>query len=270
MSESATLVLRLTAPLQAWGTESRFNRRETGPAPSKAGVLGLLAAADGRRRSDPIDDLVELRLGIRVDDPGVLLRDYHTVSDYRGLPLLSAQANSAGRQRATSRAKFTHVTERFYLADALFVVAVGGRHDIIERLAEAVRRPAFPLALGRRACAPTMPLVVSSGTSPVHELDPAAVLARLPWQVSEHRRRLAARRGEAGPSIRLSTVVDAAADDDGAELLPDVPVTFDPRRRASRTRRVVRGSVVVPSGLPNASSMVADPSEHDPFTFLGA
>ena len=46
----ATLLLRLAAPLQAWGADSKFETRKTGREPTKSGVVGLLAAALGLRR----------------------------------------------------------------------------------------------------------------------------------------------------------------------------------------------------------------------------
>ncbi|MDR2379618.1 MAG: type I-E CRISPR-associated protein Cas5/CasD, partial [Bifidobacteriaceae bacterium] len=110
----STLVLRLAGPLQAWGGPSQGNRRETANAPSKSGVVGLLAAACGTRRSGPIDDLLGLKLGVRIDRPGTVLRDFHTVSDYRGEPLLSAAVNAKGHQKPTTgkdRSRFTRVTQ---------------------------------------------------------------------------------------------------------------------------------------------------------------
>ena len=41
----ATLLLRLAAPLQAWGADSKFETRKTNREPTKSGVIGLLAAA---------------------------------------------------------------------------------------------------------------------------------------------------------------------------------------------------------------------------------
>ena len=43
----ATLLLRLAAPLQAWGADSKFETRKTAREPTKSGVIGLLAAALG-------------------------------------------------------------------------------------------------------------------------------------------------------------------------------------------------------------------------------
>ena len=51
------LLLRLAGPMQAWGVKSRFTVRSTELAPTKSGVIGMLAAATGRRRTDPIEDL---------------------------------------------------------------------------------------------------------------------------------------------------------------------------------------------------------------------
>ena len=72
------LLLRLAGPLQSWGSASRFARRDTEREPTKSGVLGLLAAAQGRRRTDSIEDLLDLTFGVRVDQPGAVLQDFHT------------------------------------------------------------------------------------------------------------------------------------------------------------------------------------------------
>ena len=57
----AVLLLRLAGPMQAWGVKSRFTVRATELAPTKSGVVGMLASAVGRRRTDPIEDLLALR-----------------------------------------------------------------------------------------------------------------------------------------------------------------------------------------------------------------
>jgi CRISPR-associated Cas5-like protein len=121
-TDQAVLVLRLAAPLQSWGGPSRYNRRDTLPQPTKSGILGLLAAADGRSREASLSDLLGLHLGVRVDQPGTLLRDYHTVSDHRGLPLSSpafSEGDAKGLQKKTSPAKYTGATQRYYLQDAV-------------------------------------------------------------------------------------------------------------------------------------------------------
>ena len=76
----ATLLLRLAAPLQAWGADSKFETRKTNREPTKSGVIGLLAAALGLRRDDceALTRLTGLRFGVRVEREGQLLVDYHT------------------------------------------------------------------------------------------------------------------------------------------------------------------------------------------------
>jgi CRISPR system Cascade subunit CasD len=261
-----SLVLRLAGPLQSWGSRSQFNRRDTVGEPTKSGVVGLLAAAGGRRRTDSIEDLLGLRIGVRTDQPGSMLRDYHTVSDYRGRRMLSAAVTAATRQKPTSPAKTTHVTERYYLQDAVFVAAVGGPTALLDSLAAAVLSPAFPLALGRRACVPGQPILL---TDPRHvdgdQLrtwpgDPLAVLQSLPWQGSVH----ALRRSRAAlpPVIDVPITID---DPDGDDSRPDVPVTFDPKSRAFTSRRVRHAWAHLP--VPE-SSQNAEPA-HDPFALLG-
>ena len=68
------LLLRLAGPLQAWGVKSRFTVRSTELAPTRSGIIGMLSAAIGRRRTDPIEDLLSLRFGVRKDQPGRVIR----------------------------------------------------------------------------------------------------------------------------------------------------------------------------------------------------
>ena len=122
-----TLLLRLTAPLQAWGSDSRFETRRTGREPSKSGVIGLLAAALGRSRADSINDLCQLQFGVRVDQEGQLLRDFHT---------------------AHQGEKTAYVTERYYLCDAVFLVGLASEdEELLQTLERALHAPVYPLFL---------------------------------------------------------------------------------------------------------------------------
>lgn len=261
MNGGACLALRLAAPLQSWGGQTEFNRRETSSEPSYSGVLGLLGAAQGRRRDDPIVDLLDLRLGVRVDQPGTLLRDYHTVSDHEGAPLRSAQTSGRGEQKRTSPPKYTAVTQRFYVQDAAFLAVLEGPKELLEALTVAVRSPTFPLALGRRACPPAQPLLLESDSGETLWDGPLdEVVSALPWQAAPHMR-----RRHAGGSVRLSATLD---DPHGSELRIDVPTTFDHRHRDYRTRRVTRTFVDVPTGNAGAPHPES-PLRHDPFALLG-
>ena len=74
----AVLALKLSGPFQSWGTSLKLRDHETDTMPSKSGVLGLVAAAFGRRRNADISDLRALRFGVRSDAPGSIMRDYQT------------------------------------------------------------------------------------------------------------------------------------------------------------------------------------------------
>jgi CRISPR system Cascade subunit CasD len=148
----ATLLLRLQGPLQSWGTTSRFDERDTQLEPSKSGVLGLLCAALGRDRREPVDDLAALRMGVRVDREGVPMRDYQTAT---GVLIAGTAKADEGR---------TVVSPRFYLADAAFLVGLEGQDiQLLRRLQLALRQPVWPIALGRKSFAPAGPVHLPDG-----------------------------------------------------------------------------------------------------------
>ena len=118
----ATLLLRLSAPMQAWGTQSHFSHRDTGREPSKSGVIGLLCAALGRPRDEPVSDLAALTMGVRVDQEGILRRDFHTAG------MDGYYKVSGGVQR-----KNVITSERFYLVDAKFLVGLEGDPALLSR-----------------------------------------------------------------------------------------------------------------------------------------
>src|SRR5581483_3790909 len=112
----STLLLRLAGPMQSWGTQSRFSVRDAGTEPSKSGVIGLLCAALGRPRAADLSDLVALRMGVRVERPGSVRREYQTAGGGRGY----------GVARADGSPGETVLSNRYYLADADFLVGLEG------------------------------------------------------------------------------------------------------------------------------------------------
>ncbi|WP_323747312.1 type I-E CRISPR-associated protein Cas5/CasD [Catenulispora pinisilvae] len=257
------LVMRLAAPMQSWGGNTPLNRRDTQPAPTKSGVLGLLAAAAGRRRGEPITELLDLTLGVRVDQPGTLLRDYHTVSNYTGDPLPQAGVNAKGRQKPTQPVKHTGETYRFYLADAVFVAAVCGPASLLDSLAVALRNPRFPLALGRRSCPPTGQLLLGIEAGTLDE-----VLASTPWQAGSHAQNRYRRRHPDAAVITLPGTVEDPEASGGSVW--DVPTTFSLGQRRFTPRRVRHTEFDVPTGW--AAQSQPPPVEtavHDPFDLLG-
>jgi CRISPR system Cascade subunit CasD len=230
------LTLQLAGPLQAWGASARFARRTTESAPTKSGVIGLLAAAQGRDRKADLTDLAALRFGVRIDQPGTRIRDYQT-----------AHHGDTGKSMPLS--------ERFYLADAVFVAAVEGDDGLIRALHAAVREPAYLPYLGRRSCPPARPvdLALHSGTDLGH------VLETEPWQASRWYQRR--RRNE--HLVDLEVITEADSGDALGDTLRDQPLSFDPQHRRYGLRTVCSATVSVPNPL--ARPAVPD---HDPTPLL--
>lgn len=148
-----TLLLRLAGPMQSWGTTSRFDERDSQLEPSKSGVLGLVCAALGRDRSEPVDDLAHLKMGVRVDREGLFMRDYQTATG-----VISA-AGQVGLGR-------TVVSPRYYLADAAFLVGLeDSDRGLLMKIHAALRTPIWPLALGRKSFPPGAPVWLEDGIS---------------------------------------------------------------------------------------------------------
>jgi CRISPR system Cascade subunit CasD len=151
-----TLLLRLEGPLQSWGERARWSVRDTAPAPTKSGVVGLIACSLGWNQDDQIRYLSEnLKMGVRIDKPGSRLTDYHTIGGGYSTPqLLTAE----GKPKKSSGAPHTEISLRDYLADASFLVALQGDPDLIQQTAEAVQNPVWTICLGRKACVPSRPV----------------------------------------------------------------------------------------------------------------
>ncbi len=237
MNGPYSLALCLDAPMQSWGLLARGTIRESGREPSKSGVVGLLGAALGIARNDDeqIATLAQLRMGVRVDREGILERDFHTAN---GVP----KAGGSGVE--------TVVSERYYLADAVFLVVLESTDlRLLEKVEHAIHQPVFPIFfLGRRAFPPARPLLgdrqldttTHTGWG-LREVPMRTVLDEHPWlenQASE--RRTALRNGQ---TIPLRTVEDCSPGDRGAELRHDVPISFTHRARRFRSRTVRTGHV---------------------------
>lgn len=230
----SVLLLRLAGPMQAWGDSSRFNHRGTRREPTKSGVIGLLAAASGRRRTDSIADLAALRFGVRTDQVGNVERDFQTETDWR-------------------KGKSKPLTYRDYLSDAIFLAGVEGPKELLEGVAEAIRQPAFPLYLGRRAFQPTGQIVLD-----IVEQDLDDALRTAPWLASEWYRK------QQQQEVSLPIVRDMDEGENYDELIPDQPVSFDPRERKYDMRPVVHSWVTIENRQGKNSRL-----SHDPMSLLG-
>jgi CRISPR system Cascade subunit CasD len=212
--------MRLDGPLQAYGTHARFELRDTGTHPTVSAVTGMIACALGWSRETPLGPLADLEIAVRVDQPGRILRDFQTVG-------IEGWRSAAGKV-TKGEAK---LCTRFYLQDAVFVVAVGHPDpDLIARIDEALARPYWPVYLGRKSCPPAAPIRIGT-----RDQDPLDALATLAYQ--GHR------------PVAPATLTVVVTDPTGAgEAVQDVPLGFDSRRYTLRTTR----RDAVPTSQPSA------------------
>lgn len=165
--ELGYLALRLEGPLQAWGFESQFSRRNTGLLPTKSAILGMCCAALGLPRGSE----VEVALLVRCTQTRLLavaiprsidhgektwklsprrITDYHTVQNTK---------------IASGGIKDTHLTYRQYLCDSAFAAVLAGDRALIDELGAALYNPKWGIWLGRKACIPTTPVFVGVFTT---------------------------------------------------------------------------------------------------------
>ena len=145
--------LKLSAPLQSWGEDSRWDTRETAASPTKSAVIGMLGCALGYPRGDSrlvaLDQA--LKLAVRIDQPGRVMTDFHTVTGTDEV-LLTA----AGSKRSSGA---TIITPRQYLQSSTFTVFLWGDEDTLTMCGQALLHPHWPIYLGRKSCVPSVPVI---------------------------------------------------------------------------------------------------------------
>jgi len=202
-----TLLIRLIAPLQSWGVQSNYSIRDSGLEPSKSGVIGLICAALGRPRQAALDDLICLRMGVRVDREGSLRRDYHIAQNV-------LEANAKGTKDSLP-------SNRYYLANAAFLVGLEGETvALLEQIQHALQHPIWQIFLGRKAFVPAAPVWMRDGIRAGVSLEDA--LQNYGWIC-------AWKTGRALQQVRM--VIEHPA---GEQARPDVPLSFAERRFSSR------------------------------------
>lgn len=156
------LLLRLYGPLASWGEIAVGESRHSAVHPSRSALLGLLGAALGIDRSDEAGQQAlsrGYRFAIKLECAGSPLRDYHTIQV--GVAPRKFQFRSRRQELAADKVD-TILSAREYRCDSLALVAVEALADApadLEELAEALRRPHFPLYLGRKSCPLAVPLL---------------------------------------------------------------------------------------------------------------
>ena len=245
-----TILLKFAGPLQSYGTSSHFETRYTDYYPSKSAVIGLLAACLGYRRDEAenLGELSKLQFAVRIDQDGTLLRDYHIARSY----------NEKGVESKT------YVTNRYYLEDALFVVALSGMDELIDTLTKAIKSPYFQPFMGRRSL--PVPVDFFLGVSAEDILDS---LRNLPWQAAPWYKKKKRKQG-IGEKISLEVYADEEILKDEkisrSKLRRDIPISFSQKGRQFAFRQEACISIEVLSGI--EKGLGAEDIEHDVFSTL--
>lgn len=132
-----TMMLRINAMWASAGVDRTLDYRSTNDELTKSEIVGMLAAALGRDRAEPIDDLAALRFAVRTDRPGAPFSDTQTATIF---------------EERKEKKYFFH---KEYLAGASFLVGLESENkEFLESLLEAVRHPHYTLYVGRKNCVP--------------------------------------------------------------------------------------------------------------------
>lgn len=226
-TDTAFLAIRLVGPIQAWGLNSQFSRRNTGLIPTKSAVLGMCCAALGLPRGSDAESLWLERLrqtrmlAIAIPRsressdktfPVRRITDYHTVQNTK---------------TAEGKPKNTHLTFRQYLCDASFGVVLSGEHKLLEEVSAALDDPIWGVWLGRKACIPAAPVfagVFASEKEALLRLIGESSLDEFTYQ-------------------REVETFEA-----GVDTLPDHPLSFDIGNRLHTPRRVITVEAKIAGG----------------------
>lgn len=215
-SDKSFLSLRLEGPLQSWGFDSQYNRRNTGLMPTKSAIAGMCCAALGLPRGSDneqeflasfgtvrMTSIAIPRKGTKKELPVRRLQDYHTVQNTR-------RASGAINNDCV-------LTHRQYLTDAAFGILLEGDSVLLAQIASALADPVWGIWLGRKTCIPSAPVLVGLRDSRDDALH--LLIGEKPLE-----------------SFTRQEEVESFAE--GRDSFPDMPVSFATERRVFSPRRV--------------------------------
>jgi CRISPR system Cascade subunit CasD len=234
--ETRFILLWFESPLQSWGYDSKFGRRDTLDFPTKSGVLGLVLCALGAsgKQQELLARFAGLRqtvISFRHGDGEIaeaklpFLHDFQMIgAGYREDDIwqtLLIPKKSDGSKPVGGGTKLTH---RYYLQDAVFAVLFEVPDDLSEQIAGALQHPVYDIYLGRKCCVPSE--FVYQGLFDTPEEVEAAALRRA---VERQGRKL----------YEEFRVIDGESEEGDVFTLNDVPIQFGTQKKY-RDRRVTK------------------------------
>ena len=166
------LILRLDAPLMSFGDVAIDAHGPTSPWPHTSQLAGLIANALGWNRTDlgPIQHLQDrLTFACRADREGDQALDYQTAEIAHADRGWTTRGSAEGRAGGANTYKGAHIRRRHYWASRVVTVALRIDSDSqgpgLERIADALNRPARPLFIGRKPFLPAAPIVAGAAAA---------------------------------------------------------------------------------------------------------
>ena len=228
------LYMRLSGPMQSWGSNSLFWHRGTEFFPTKSGVLGLLFCAMGKGgpQTEALGEIAGLPQKVLQLGPSegkhrqvAILTDFHMVGngydENDPWQLECVPKLIGGKNRSGGGEK---LTKREYLQDASFAV-IQEIPDAWSAAVEAgLKVPVWDVYLGRKCCPPALPVFGGIFETEAEAL--AKVEAELPEFYGE------------GFEV-ISIWEEASLDDPAATIVRDVPLSFG-KAKVYTERGVIR------------------------------
>lgn len=222
------LLLWFEAPLQSWGSDSKFGRRETQLFPTKSGVFGLILSAMGAKgeQTNLLQQLNKFSqtiigyqkkedlnnfdwiMGSEISSTPLLL-DFHMVgSGYTGYKdpwySLLIPRKSDGKFAVGGGAKITY---RYYLQDARFAVIQEVNQELSKQISYALQYPVHEVFFGRKNCIPS-DFIFRGTFKSLEDAEQAAT------QIADHK------------SLEPNFIVSESIKSDDELILKDVPLQF--------------------------------------------
>lgn len=243
--ETKFILLWLEAPLQSWGYDSKFNRRDTLDFPTKSGILGLLFCSMGAtgEQSDLLADFADLRQTVisyqycklgKLLPKQPLLHDFHMIgSGYDENDIwqsLLVPKTAEGKSPVGGGTKLTH---RYYLQDAIFSVILEIPACHAEEIVQSLENPAYPIYFGRKCCVPSDFVYRGIFETEEDACHAASIIAE-----AKGKDRNTSDNTEAWSLKEVFKVVDGVEEGDSFTL-NDVPVQFGTNKKY-KDRRVTK------------------------------
>ena len=233
--EKFTLLLTMHAPMQAWvNEESRFNDKYALDHVTKSGLIGMIAACQGRERGSDLSDLAALPYGVRIDNPYMVLEyDYQVTRT-----MMKCKGN--WERKST-------VSTRYYYADAMFVSGIeSSDKDVLDQITYDIQNYRYAPYFGRRYCQPSSPLLPR-----IRQSDLYTALSEEPWSASEYMQEVIIQKHlkntKAGEPLRLRILTECQSSEaDYMDMTYPISFSRECRRYAYSCLKEAEPKIISP------------------------